>query len=230
MECKHFKEWLPVREPSDTASDKEARKHARTCSTCARLLAVDDELEKTLRNDFCRTEAPVRLHTSVAMIAEEPPRLKRRPRWPWLAIPSAALPALALLLLVFWPLGQGLTSIESVARLAEKNHMAGYTMEFQAGEVMDVSAWFDGRLAFEVVRPDLSGRGFEFLGGRKCSLGKEDIAYLFYAKDGKRYSLFELDAKNVQVELLEDRIYRYPVRDCIVEIWKEANRVFVLVA
>ncbi len=182
-------------------------------------------MDKSLAEGLGREEVPARLRASVALIAEEP----SRQQWSWLAIPSAALTGLALLLLVFLPFGSDLSSIEGMARLAEQNHLADFTMMFRADQGDEIAGYFQDKLPFEVTLPDLAGRGFEFLGGRKCSLGNEDIAYLFYSKDGKRYSLFELDAKDVQVEILETRVYRYPVGNCIVEIWKEADRVFVLV-
>ena len=229
MDCKQFRVWLMFREPTNRTLADEEREHVRSCAACTRLLTAADQMDETLGEGLKREEVPARLRASVALLAEEPSRQQRRPRWVRRAVPSAALAGVALLLLVFLPFGQDLTSIEKIARLAEQNHLAGYTMMFRADEVAEISDWFRSKLPFEVVKPALTGRGLKFLGGRKCSLGDENIAYLFYTKDGKRYSLFELDSKNVQVELLENRVYRYPVGDCIVEIWKETDRVFVLV-
>ncbi len=101
-------------------------------------------------------------------------------------------------------------------------------MHFNAVDVNDIPAWFRGKLAFDVALPEFKGLNLELLGGRKCSLGREDAAYLFYAGDGKRYSLFVLDAADVKFDMEEGKIYRYPVRDCVVEMWKERNRVYVL--
>ena len=63
-------------------------------------------------------------------------------------------------------------------------------MQFQAAQVRDVTGWFRGKLDFEVTPPDLAQRGIEFLGGRKCTLGGKDVAYLLYNQAGKRYSPF----------------------------------------
>ncbi len=228
MDCKRFEEWLAVREPSDKAGWQVASEHAADCPVCARLLDADDRLEAVLSKELCCEQAPERLRSSVALIAREP-QPRSRPRRTWLVLPPAALAGLTLFLLVFNPFASEFTSIENIARLAEKNHHVGYTMQFHATEILDVAAWFRDRVPFEVVLPELAEKGYEFLGGRKCSIGRRDAAYLSYNKDGKRYSLFELDAADVRVEMVEAQTYLYPVGDCVVEIWKAGDRVFALV-
>jgi len=86
------------------------------------------------------------------------------------------------------------------------------------------------RLAFEVAVPDLANRGLVLLGGRKCTLGGKDVAYLFYDRAGKCFSLFELNAGDVRIKFEDGQTYRYPVNDCIVEMWKEGSRIYILIA
>ncbi len=229
MDCKTFREWLTFRDSVNTDLSEELQEHTQACAACHRLLIEAEKIDKALVEEFQRIEAPGRLRKSVAMIAEEKQRWSLPIPWPRLVIPSSALAGLALLLLVYLPFSSDLTSIEKIARLAEKNHHAGFTMDFKAAAVGDVSGWFRGKLPFEVAMPDLSGRGLKLLGGRKCSIGSEEAAYLFYSKDGVPHSLFEIDAGDVHVEMLEDKVYRYPVGDCTVELWKSADKVFVLV-
>lgn len=227
MTCAEFREWLKIMTQTGVAEGETARRHADFCPACARLLSLDQAAEQALRASLVRVEAPAGLAASVKMIAGE--SRKERRSWVrfWLAMPGAALAL--LLLLVFHPLDRSLSSIEQIARLAEKSHFAGYTMQFRAGEVSDLAGWFRDKLDFEIAPPELAHRGLEFLGGRKCTLGGKDVAYLFFEQDGKRFSLFQLDAGDVKIDLEEGQTYRYPIHDCVVELWKEGNRVFVLI-
>ena len=232
MNCRDFREWLAFREPGPDERANQALEHARSCAACATRLPVDDHLEQTMRQELARVNTPVRLRSGIELSLKEPRRSPNRwdLSWQSLGIPSGALAGLLLLLFVWLPLGQDLSSIERIARLAEQNHHAGYSMSFAAGEVSDVTDWFSGKLGFDVVLPDLAGRGLNLLGGRKCTLGGQEIAYLFYAANGKPYSLFEIAVADVSVELVEGKTYRYPLEDCVVDIWKKGGRVYALVS
>lgn len=230
MDCKRFKIWLLVRDQARDADSAEAQTHAAGCQRCRDMLQLDDAAETLLKTALGRVEAPDSLRASVRLVADHRETGRARRRWPLLVLPASGLTALALLLLVvFAPFGSSLSSIDRIARLAEQNHFAGYTMQFRAGEVSDLAGWFRDKLDFEVASPDLALRGLEFLGGRKCSLGGKDVAYLFFTQDGKRYSLFQLDAGDVEMDLKEGQSYRYPIHDCVVELWKEGQRVYVLI-
>lgn len=230
MDCKQFEIWLLVRDQAREDDGAEAMAHAADCERCRGMLHLDDAAESALKSGLARVDAPASLRDSVRLVADRGGMGRTRRRWPLLALPASGLTALALLLLVvFQPFGSSLSSIERIAQLAEKNHFAGYTMQFRAGEVSDLAGWFRDKLDFEVAPPELAHRGLEFLGGRKCTLGGKDVAYLFFEQDGKRFSLFQLDAGDVKIDLEEGQTYRYPIHDCVVELWKEGNRVFVLI-
>lgn len=232
MNCRDFREWLAFRETRPDERIHQALEHARSCADCATRLQVDDHLEQTVRQELARVNTPLRLRSGIELSLKEPRRAHnlRGLGWRSLGLPAGAL-AGVLLVLFFWlPLGQDLSSIGRIASLAEQNHHAGYDMSFSAAEVTDITDWFSGKLDFDVVVPDLTDRGLNFLGGRKCTLGGREIAYLFYADKGKPYSLFEISAADVSAELVEGKTYRYPLEDCVVEIWKAAGRVYALVS
>lgn len=228
MNCAEFREWLKMQANPGTGEIDTARSHAESCPVCGRLLRLDQAAEQALRAGFARVEPPESLRVSVAMIAGEPRKGRREWVRLWIALPAAAM-ALLLFLVVFYPSGRNLTSIEQIAHLAEKDHMAGYAMDFRTGDVSDVAGWFRNKLDFEVAVPDLAQRGLVLLGGRKCTLGGKNVAYLFYKRAGKPCSLFQLDQADVKIDLEKGQIYRYPLPDCVVEIWKQGNRVYVLI-
>lgn len=228
MNCAEFREWLKMPAHPGTGEIDTARVHAESCPVCGRLLRLDQAAEQALRAGLARVEAPKSLRVSVTMIAGESRKGRREWGRLWIALPATAMVFL-LFLAVFYPAGRNLTSIEQIARLAEKDHMAGYAMEFRTSDVIDVAGWFRHRLDFEVAVPDLAQRGLVLLGGRKCTLGGKDVAYLFYERAGKPCSLFQLDQSDVKIDLEKGQIYRYPLSDCVVEVWMQGNRVYVLI-
>ena len=226
MDCTGFREWLSIRDQAPAAASRTAGLHRQQCPECARLFALDGAAERGLRKGLSRVEVPAGLRLRVAMLGgQEADREPRRWRWPMFAVPSMA--AAALLLLVLLPGGQRLDSVDQIARLAADSHMENMVAQFSVSEVEDIPGWFRGRLGFEVRVPVMEGA--ELAGGRQCSVGPSDAAYLFYDRGGKRLSLFEIPAGEVEMELEEGRPYRYPVKSCDVKIWREGDRAYVLV-
>ena len=226
MDCTEFREWLSLRDQAPESSKREAEVHRQHCGECTRLFAVDDAAERCLREGLARAEVPAGLQLRVQTIGSpEAPSERRRLRWPLFAVPSVATAALLIFLVL--PVGQRLDSIDRIAHLAAENHMENMVAQFSAAEVEDVPEWFRGRLGFEVQVPALADA--ELAGVRQCSIGPSDAAYLLYDRDGKRLSLFEIPAGEVEMELEEGRPYRYPVKDCDVKIWREGERTYILV-
>lgn len=236
MDCSAFKNWLRNRE---VAAEREAAAmaHAGECPDCRRLWRLDREAEEMLRFGLARVETPAGLWAAITAPAGKTVR-RSGSDGPWRLLRGPLIPALAMagliLALIFsssW-FAPRFDSLEQIARLAEQGHMTPVEMEFRAAEVGEVETWFRGRLPFSVQLPVLAtGPRLELAGGRVRQLGGRDTAYLAYvAPDHKRYSLFMLPAKEVPVALEEQKIYRYPVNQCVIELWKEAERVYVLVS
>jgi hypothetical protein len=230
MRCEEFKIWLKLQPHSDGTDDSVARGHAQVCPTCDRLLRLDQAAEQALRTGLSRVEVPSDLQVNVKLLAVKNSKEKVEPVWRRMVMPGVVFASLLLALMLLHPFSTRLNSFEQIAMLAEKDHLAGYAMEFRADRVNDISDWYRSKLDFEVRLPDLTNRGLKLLGGRKCTLGGKDVAYLFYDKAGKRSSLFELDARDVKIDMTDGKIYRYPIHDFVVEMWKEENRVYVLLS
>jgi hypothetical protein len=226
MDCTRFREWLPLRDQASETASQAAELHSQRCPGCARLLDADRAAERCLQAGLARVEVPAGLRLRVSMLGD--PQTGNEPkrwRWPVFAVPSLA--AAMLLMVLVLPLRHRLDSIDRIAQLAADNHGENMVAQFSATEVEDVPAWFRDRLGFEVRVPALENA--EFAGGRQCSVGRSEAAYLFYDRDGKRLSLFEIPAGEVEMNLEEGRPYRYPVKQWDVEIWREGERTYVLV-
>ncbi|MBI3814565.1 MAG: response regulator [Nitrospinae bacterium] len=102
-------------------------------------------------------------------------------------------------------------------------------MMFEIGDVKDVSLWFKDRLGYSVYLPHIDEPGLKLIGGRKCKLGGNEVAYLFYQKGGKRVSLYIVDSKKIKYEMEENKKYHFPFNECEVDIWKSGNAVYSMV-
>ena len=109
------------------------------------------------------------------------------------------------------------------------NHLnTEMAVEFCSLNFSNAGFWFSERLGFEVKLPDLKRLGLNFLGGRKCSLGKISAACLFCNLDGKRASLFLINPEDVKFDIAGNRKYVVEGNGATVTIWKEAGVICAL--
>lgn len=202
--------------------------HAAGCADCARIWALDREAERFLRAGLSRVVAPGGLRASVESLGEEPLPRKGGHFW-WPLAPALAATLVLVVFMLFSPLGR-LDSAEQLARFAEQRHMATLAEEYALAEVADPSTWFEGRVDFEVRTPSLNDPGLVLAGGRVEQLGGSKSAQLVYRGGDRRYSLFVLPARNVSLNLDKGQQQRYSINQCIVEMWQEDERLYLLVS
>lgn len=122
-------------------------------------------------------------------------RLARRPRW-W-RIAAAVLLGFALGGGGGWYFGSRTpTGLDTLVQDAAASYMV-YTaderrpVELWAAERADLSRWLSNRLQRPVSPPDLSGLGYELLGGRLVATGRGPAALFMYENGrGSRLTLF----------------------------------------
>jgi len=151
MNCHEFKNWLLDKDLlGETAAF--ARQHVETCSQCRKLFSLDQKIETSIRAILTKVEPPDRLRAAVDQDIKYSERSPVLRRVPWKAlVPALAVGALLLVLLN--PFGARIESVDDLASLAVTNHLSGdVTMAVKAGEVANVSQWFEQRLGFPVKR------------------------------------------------------------------------------
>ena len=205
--------------------------HCRTCPDCRSFFIADARLERLIRKSVQKVPVPKRLvrgiERDVKALEREENAGKRSQRIWKVLVP--AFTAALLLFALSHPLTGSLSSPEKIARLAVGNHMENMKMMFRADGVNDITAWFEARLSYPVRLPGNLSAGYKITGGRKCSLGNKDVAYLFYNKNRKRASLFVIDPGDISFEMETNRTYRLPVEKNDVSLWKSNSAVYVLV-
>ncbi len=236
MKCEEFKKWLADPGSHDENAVGEVAAHMERCGACKALYDVDSEIESRIGAALRRVPPPERLLDRIEMNVQSAAEEKfldrfawRRIRAPWWKILAPPLAVAVMLLLVFTPFGGGFNSLEELGDLAVIDHMGNLAMSFKAGDIGDVPGWFEKKVGFKVDPPDMGNLGFSFTGGRKCHLGKSDVAYLFYDRNGERVSLFILKSEACNFQLNDDEKYNLTMRGCKIRFWKEADLLYAMV-
>ncbi len=228
MNCSEFKQWLDNTDLSDKGASAEAGKHTDNCGACKKLHTLDSLLEAKIRNGLEMAAPPERLINRIDMNIRSAENEKSGEKAAWKKA-AYAFAAAAMVLIILNPFSTKFQGMDEISALTVKDHTANLSMAFKAGEIRDVPRWFEDKLGFAISMPDLKTHGLKLLGGRKCHLGGNDVAYLFCEKEGKKISLFIMDADDLDFDMEEKCVYSMTVSDCDVEVWKRTDLVYAMV-
>ncbi len=229
MTCNEFGEWLTSKNIYDERQTDSAREHREICKQCERLYRLDAQLELRLQEGLRNVEPPARLLARIEMNAQSVTKQDRffaHVAWKIL-VPAVAIAAMFVIFLA--PFAGRFHNVQEIGALAVDNHLKDLSMTFKAGGPQNVSRWFEDKLGFVIAAPDLTEQGLHLIGGRKCRLGKNDVAYLFYEQAGKRVSLFIIEPDDISFTMKQAETYSLSERGCEVKVWKEAQLLYVLV-
>ena len=227
MNCSEFKQWLNT-DLSDEGASAEAGKHADICDACKKLHDLDSLLEAKIRNGLETVAPPERLINRIDMNIRSAENEKSGEKAAWKKT-AYAFAVAAMVLIILNPFSTKFQGMDEISALTVKDHTANLSMAFKAGEIQDVPRWFEDKLGYAISMPDLKTHGLKLLGGRKCHLGGNDVAYLFCEKEGKKISLFIMDADDLDFDMEEKGVYSMTVNDCDVEVWKRTDLVYAMV-
>ncbi len=228
MNCSEFKQWLDNTDLSAKDASAEAGKHADMCGSCKKLHTLDSLLEAKIRNGLEMAAPPERLISRIDMNIRSAEKEKSGGLSAWKKA-AYAFAAAAMVLIILNPFSTKFQGMDEISALTVKDHTANLSMAFNAGEILDVPRWFEDKLGYAISMPDLKTHGLKLLGGRKCHLGGNDVAYLFCDKQGKKISLFIINADDLGFDMEEKGVYSMTVSDCDVEIWKRTDLVYAMV-
>jgi len=236
MNCNELKKWLGNRELFDTTVAEKAKKHMEQCDLCKKLYSMDSLIEAQLKQGLKQIVPPERLFDRIEMNLQSTKEyefsdhfaFKRLLAAPWKVIVTPVAIA-AMLLLFLNPFGKGFNSLKEIGKLTVNDHLGNLSMTFNAGEINDIPGWFENRIGFRIQIPDMAEQGLKLAGGRKCHLGKNDVAYLLYERDGKRASLFIIEKDDLNFVIEKKGRYHMAEQGCEVQFWKNANLLYALV-
>lgn len=74
-----------------------------------------------------------------------------------------------------------------------------YPMEIVSNDVDEVAVWFEGKLDFAVMVPDMKIKGCELTGARICRLNDKKVALLTYQYRGNKITAIVMDTDDVKI-------------------------------
>lgn len=231
MICLEFKEWLVDKEFADQETTGQARLHMKKCSDCRALYDLDAELDSIIRADMLTEEPPASLLRKIDAGINQA-KIKKSFGLPWSLVPILATAALVMLFLNPFATPHHdsvFQSMDEVSQMALQDHLRHVPMAFEADEVKDVVGWFSEMYNITFTMPNLDQQGYTLVGGRKCQLGKCDVVYLLYAKDGRRVSVFILPESDISFPMTRGQNYAVQIAQNEVMLWKDGGQVHALV-
>ena len=229
MNCTEFKAWLSHKDGHDHLPDQEDESHLAACVQCARLYALDQEMEAKLAASFAEVDPPDTVLDKIRQDERYAELEEPGPGRPWKMLAAFLATGVIMAVVFLKPFAGGIRSVDEIGSLAVANHLnEDLAMAFTTGQIDDVSAWFAERIGYPVPLPDM-GPGVALLGGRPCILGYNKAAYLLYERAGRKISVFAIHPDGLRFDLESGRTYSINSGNHTVNLWSENGLVYAAV-
>ena len=230
MNCQEFKDWVVEKELSNQKTTASAQGHMEVCAACKKLYTVDAMLDAQVARSLVEVEPPPTLLSQIETDIHSAHGAAVTPASRWKIFAPALAVAAIVLLIIISPFSGQIRGIEDIGAMALANHLDdGMKMSFKADEISDVSGWFYDQLGFNFEIPDLAAQGFAFIGGRKCTLGKKNAAYLYYDRQGSRCSVFIINDDGLNLKMEPKRIYQVGNETHNIKVWQDNSLIYASV-
>jgi anti-sigma factor RsiW len=175
----------------DLAASLSVERHTAECAACAKTLSDLQALRSTLSAEAWNAfdDADLRPLRASIRRATAPPR-RSWTKWP-IAFLAAALVAAAI---IPWTLHRGPTIERELVDSHVRSLMAEHLVDVPSSNRHTVKPWFQGKVDFAPDVPDLSGHGYELVGGRLDVLDGKQAAALVYRHGGHILNLWTVRA------------------------------------
>jgi hypothetical protein len=230
MNCQDFKAWLDNKDLYDERVCADAEIHMAGCEQCNNLYTLDALIDARVKDCLKPAEVPQGLLSRIETDIMAKKKDLDAPFAFWKKFVPLFAAAAIVFMIVINPFSAKIKNLNQMQAYALENHLAvDKAMEFKTADVEDASKWFKNRLGYNVTLPNLHRRGLNFIGGRECVLGKKKAAYLLCEKQGKKASLFIVDADALNFPLDEAKNYFVTDQGYEIKVWKEGNMAYALV-
>jgi anti-sigma factor RsiW len=174
VRCEEARDLVLERQggPLEATAGRALEAHLASCPACTGVERAERALTDLLASRLPRDRAPAALVRRVARLAPDPveaaPGAGRSPRWAWIGGALAAAASVATI--AIWTGRGGETpALSPLEAEAVNDHLrllvAQHPLEIESGGPHQVKPWFEGKLDFAPVVPDLGGAGLALRGG-----------------------------------------------------------------
>src|SRR5215510_1366455 len=203
MQCQESKKILDayVDNEVDVVQSAALEEHLAGCPDCAHVLEDRRSLKSAVQNAGLRYAAPPELVKEVRQQLGFPEEKTTAPKWNWFrsaawgfaaATAMCALVAGILVLQLYTPHDQRMAGLEVDEHI--RSMMADHLVDVRSSEHHVVKPWFQGRLSFSPVVPDLKDKGFPLEGGRLDYVDNKPAAALVYKRSQHIINVLEYPA------------------------------------
>ncbi len=228
MNCDLFYNWLEERDMHDISEADQALKHAEKCEHCSDLYQKDEQLNSLFTSEMAPIAMPKRLQNRIDLNLDQPGILEKTTSSWWAKIVPLGVAAMLLIYLVF-PFSAGFKSMDTMGQYVFADHVGHGDDHMMVRDLANLAHWCEGKVDFAVEKPEMPDN-YKFIGARICSLGEYDSVHLSYMTEGKRVSLYLVDAEDVSFSLRKGRKYAMSMDGYEIHFWKKDERVYALIS
>ena len=153
-------------------------------SECGRCFALLGRLER-LHDEMAAAELDWSASVDLRPLAAEIRRRNTKESWwkgPWLGRSALATLGVVLLVMISLPGRRGMSVDRQIVDSHLRSLLADHLVDVPSSDRHTVKPWFQGRLNFAPVVPDLSGKGFILIGGRLDVIEGKQAAAMVYKR------------------------------------------------
>lgn len=184
-----------------TLETSKALEHLHGCVECQEHFTAQVEWSRIFKEKVGNEEVPEQLQTRIMKLIDRRPnskpvrRLSQARRWMLLTAPLVFC-LVGAWLSYWWPSRQLFRTVfEDHARYQEAQS------QVSSSSAEELESWFRDKTDFGVRVPTLDSA--QLVGGRLCFLKGRKAALVFYRKEGRTVSLFQLNGRGISLAALK---------------------------
>ena len=201
MNCREFKDYLyPFLDGElDNQASQVVKDHISTCPLCRLVLEQEKTVDSLIADGVPREKAPYGLKEEI--LRQIAGLKEKKIGWPISPVLKPAVIGATGVILTFVLLSF-INRPFPVYSETVKEHIqflqGNLPIDITSDKPEEVHRWFQTKLDFKFMVPELSSQGVDLLGARLCTFKDKKVAYIMYKRDGQKLSVFMFNAEGVK--------------------------------